>query len=280
MSTGSAGQIVTDTVEAAKDVFGPEIQAIFTLGSLAHGGFAPLVSDIDVAIVLAKTTAETADKIAQLQGKVEAKASNELASRLSLFYGDWQAVRTGEGEHFRLGPIDRLDLLDDGKLLLGTDRREPSTRPSHEELIVMSADFILRKFTDDYLDQLRDTETLVAGGERLATKVVLFPVRFLYTLKTGQIGLNDGSVAWYAAEQLPGSALAQAAIDWRNDGLTDPDAAHQLLDAELVTLHAECLAEYTNDLDAMGDITRAEALAERAEYVRAQVERYDEVSSS
>jgi hypothetical protein len=278
MSTGTAGQIVTDTVEAAQDVFGPEIEAVFTLGSLAHGGFAPLCSDIDVAIVLTATTVSTGERIAEVQNRVVAKASNPLAQRLSLFYGDWQAVRTGEGEHFRLGPIDRLDLLDSGLLLIGTDRREPSVRPTHEELIVMSADFILKKFTDDYLDRLRDTEGLAAQGERAVTKVVLFPIRFIYTLKTGQIGLNDGSVDWYAAEALPGNALATAALEWRNLGITDPELARQSLDADLATIHAVCLAEYASDLDALGHLARAEALNERAEYVRAQVERYDEFS--
>jgi hypothetical protein len=265
-------------VQAAKDVFGAEIEAIYTLGSLAHGGFAPLVSDVDVAIVLRQTAADTGERIAEVQNRVIAKASNPLAHRLSLFYADWDAVKTGEGTHFRLGPIDRLDLLESGLMLIGSDRREPSVRPTHEELIVMSADFILKKFTDAYLDQLREVEQFIAGGERAATKVVLFPVRFLYTLKTGQIGLNDGSVAWYAAESLPGSALASAALDWRNAGLIDEELARQLLDADLVTLHAECLNEYAGDLDAMGDITRAEALTERAEYLRAQVEQYDQVS--
>jgi hypothetical protein len=279
MSTASAGQVVTDTVQAAQDVFGQEIEAIYTLGSLAHGGFAPLCSDIDVAIVLRETAADTGERIAEVQNRVVAKASNPLADRLSLFYADWDAVRTGEGEHFRLGPIDRLDLLDSGLMLLGTDRREPSVRPTHEELIVMSADFILKKFTDEYLDLLRDSEHFITGGERAVTKVVLFPIRFLYTLKTGQIGLNDGSVAWYAGESLPGSSLATAALEWRNVGLSDEELVRQLLDADLVTLHAECLSEYAGDLDAAGDITRAEALTERAEYVRAQIERYDEVSS-
>ena len=54
MITGTADKVVDDTVEAARTVFAAEIEAIYTLGSLAHGGFAPRVSDVDVAILDAR----------------------------------------------------------------------------------------------------------------------------------------------------------------------------------------------------------------------------------
>jgi hypothetical protein len=268
MSTLTADQVVADTVEAARAVFGAEIEAIYTLGSLAHGGFAPLVSDVDVAIVLGSTTPDTADRIATVQRFVVEKASGPLSERLSLFWGDWGAVRTGRGAHFRLGPVDRLDLLDSGRLLLGADLREPNVRPTHEELLTMSADFILGKFTDSYLQRLADSHELVAGGARAVTKAILFPVRFMYTLKTGRIGLNERSARWYAEEGLSGSALALKALEWRNQGIGDVDLAMQMLDAELATLHAECLTEYARDLDGLlGDTSRAAALAERVSSV-------------
>ena len=75
MSTVTAEQVVADTVEAAETVFGAEIEAIYTLGSLAHGGFAPLVSDMDVAIVLGSTGPDTADRIVSVQRLVVEKAS-------------------------------------------------------------------------------------------------------------------------------------------------------------------------------------------------------------
>jgi hypothetical protein len=264
MSTATADQVVADTVEAAETVFGTEIEALYTLGSLAHGGFAPLVSDVDVAIVLGSTGPDTANRIASVQSLVVEKATNPLSERLSVFWADWSAVRTGEGDHFRLGPVDRLDLLDSGRLLIGSDLRGPSVRPSQQDLVLMSADLILTKFTEGYLEQLRDTEALVAGGPRALTKAILFPVRFVYTLRTGRIGLNDGSARWYAAEGLPGSALALKALEWRNDGISDVELAFQLVDADLVNLHAECLAEYAKEFDGLGEAPRAAALSERA----------------
>ena len=268
MSIIPAEQVVADTVHAAQLVLGAEIEAIFALGSLAHGGFSPLVSDVDVAIVLGSTAPTTAAQIAQVVSHVVQRARGPLSQRLSVFWADWDAVRTGRGDHKRLGPIDRLDLLDSGRLLLGADLREPSVRPSHRELVVMSADHILDRFTDDYLERLRDTHALVAGGPRAATKAILFPVRFMYTLKTGNIGLNDNSTHWYAAAGLPGSELALTALQWRNAGIADEDLARHLLDRDLATIHTECFVEYARELDGLGDTRRAAALAQRAARVR------------
>lgn len=268
MSAAGAQQVVADTVQAARAVLGSEIEAIFTLGSLAHGGFAPLVSDVDVAIVVGATSPDTAARMARVQALVVERASSPLSERLSVFWADWHAVRTGDGAHTRLGPIDRLDLLDSGRLLVGSDLREPSTRPSHLELVVMSADHMLGKFTDAYLEQLRDTPALLAGGPRAVTKAILFPVRFMYTLRTGRIGLNDGSARWYAAEGLPGSALALKALEWRNGGIDDGELAGQMLDAELDALHGECFAGYAKEMGDLGEASRAAALAERASSVQ------------
>jgi predicted nucleotidyltransferase len=271
MITGSADKVVDDTVEAARAVFGDEIEAVYALGSLAHGGFAPLVSDVDVAIVLASTGPETADRIAEVQSMVSAKASSPLAERLSLFWGDWRAVRKGEGESFRLGPVDRLDLLDSGRLLLGSDLREPSVRPTQHQLLLMSADFILAKFSTEYLEGLGDTGALLTGGERAVTKAILFPVRFMYSLREGGIGLNDRSALWYGGEGLPGGPLALKALDWRGEGIGDVDLAARMLDAELGGLHVECLNEYAAELDRLGEAGRAATLATRVAAVHIAV---------
>jgi predicted nucleotidyltransferase len=268
MSTATAEQVMADTVQAAQAILGSEIEAIFVLGSLAHGGFAPLVSDVDVAIVVGVTALGTAEQMARVQSIVVEKRSNPLSERLSVFWADWHTVRTGEGAHSRLGPVDRLDLLDSGRLLLGSDQREPSVRPSRQELVVMSADHILNKFTDAYLDGLRDTRALLADGPRATTKAILFPVRFIYTLRTGRIGLNEDSARWYAAEGLPGGALVLQALEWRNHGIADAEAASQMLGAELNGIHGECFARYAKDLEDLGEASRAAALAKRAASVQ------------
>ena len=271
MTTVTADQVVADTMEAARAVFGSEIEAVYTLGSLAHGGFAPLVSDVDVAIVLTETDAETASRISAVQALVLDRASSPLSDRLSIFWGDWGAVRTGKGDHFRLGPVDRLDLLEWGQLVEGADLREPSVQPTDSDLVLMCADFMLAKFTARYLEDLIATEALVASGPRALTKAVLFPVRFMYTLGAGGIGLNERSARWYADEELPGAALAVKALEWRSEGIDDADVAVQMLDAELGILHAECLSEYAKHLEGLGETTRAAVLAERAGHIQVAV---------
>lgn len=267
VDTLAAEQVVAETVEAARAAFGSGIEAIFTLGSLAHGGFAPLVSDIDLAIILSLTSPATGAQIDGVTRSVAEAASSPLSERLSVFWGDWRAVRTGEGEYLRLCPVDRLDLLESGCLLVGSDLREPSIRPSPEELVLMSADYMLGKFTLDYLEQMRDAEALIAGGPRAVTKAILFPVRFAYTLGTGRIGLNETSALWYADQRLRGGGLALRALHWRREGIDDGPLAQQALDADLLAIHAECLAGFADHLDAVGETARAVELSQRADWL-------------
>ena len=132
----------------------------------------------------------------------------------------------------------------------------------------MSADHILNKFTAAYLERLRDTRALLAGGPRAVTKAILFPVRFMYTLRTGRIGLNDNSARWYAAEDLPGGGLALEALEWRNDGIADAELAGEMLGAELEAIHGECFAGYAAELEDLGEANRAAALTKRAANVQ------------
>ena len=66
----------------------------------------------------------------------------------------------------------------------------------------------------------------------------------------------------------PGSGVERAAstvLREQAKTITDnADNAVQILDAELATLHAECLTEYAKHLEGLGGTTRAAALAERA----------------
>ena len=65
-----------------------------------------------------------------------------------------------------------------------------------------------------------------------------------------------------------GRALQPASTRRRRDevaeAIGDVDVAVQMIDADLATLHAECLAEYAKALDGLGEGPRAAALLERA----------------
>jgi hypothetical protein len=111
----------------------------------------------------------------------------------------------------------------------------------------------MRPAGDDAVDQLRSPERLVAAGVRPLTKLVLFPVRFLFTAATGQVGTNDAAVEWYVAnEEAASRRLVAAALAWRRDGPTDHDATAALLREELVPLYIHFIDDHTNRLRALG----------------------------
>ncbi|TCK24278.1 hypothetical protein EV378_0050 [Pseudonocardia endophytica] len=245
--TDGGDRVLHAAVEVARDVLGDRLEAAFAIGSLAHGGFAPLVSDVDLALVLDRVDAGTASSIATVRDRTIARSPSDLAERLSIFWSDPRGVRDGPGEHDRLPAIDRLDLLDSGVLLFGTDSREPAHRPTAAELVREGAEFACEKFDDAYLARLRRADLLVREGPRPVTKAVLFPIRFLYTLATGRIGRNDDAAAWYA-DHGAHPALAREATRWRTAGIDDGSAAAELLRQHLVGVHVEFFRRYAAEM--------------------------------
>src|SRR5204862_1699184 len=69
---------------------------------------------------------------------------------------------------------------------------------------------------DDLRAYVRDPAGLLEKGPRTYTKAVLFPARFLYTARTGEIGRNHDAVE-HLVKNHPGAAadLAGAALRWR-----------------------------------------------------------------
>ena len=254
--------ILATTTDSAREVFGDRLSAVFALGSLAHGGFAPLVSDVDVALILNDLSEDTADLVGQVKQLSIARTGDPLAHRLSIFWSDWHGVRHGPGDGTRLPAVDRLDLLDDGRLLHGVDQRANGNRPDRTELVVDGARFACAKFDDQYLADLHRPELIAAEGPRAATKAALFPIRFLYTLDSGLIGKNDAAAHWY---QRTGAhpALAEAAMTWRENGITDPETATRLLREHLIGVYDEFFDAYRTALLALGNTTTADELSSR-----------------
>src|ERR1700756_2461664 len=50
--SASGEDVLRDVVRVASDSLGERLIAAYAMGSLAHGGFSPLVSDVDVGLVL------------------------------------------------------------------------------------------------------------------------------------------------------------------------------------------------------------------------------------
>jgi len=259
--------VLAAAVSIASDVFGPHFVAAFAIGSLAHGGFAPLASDVDLALILREVSAATGRKVQEVKSRAVKCSPSGLTERLSIFWSDWAGVRDTPGQHCRLPAVDRLDLIDAGRLLCGSDQRSGATPPDRLTLLIEGAQFACTKFDDRYLAALQRTKDLVAGGPRPTTKAVLFPIRFLYTLASGQIGRNDHAVGWYV-EHGAHPRVAQAAMLWRHEGIVDLDEAVGILDRELVGVYEEFFSAYINELGSHGATQIADALSVRLDALR------------
>lgn len=78
------------------------------------------------------------------------------------------------------------------------------------------AQFALDTLAEDVITHAHRADLLAATGVRWTTKIVLFPVRFLFTAETGEEGTNDVAAHHYLARtEAPGAPLVAAALDWR-----------------------------------------------------------------
>ena len=211
--------VLAEAVGAYTQALGERLVAAYALGSLAHGGFSPLVSDVDLALILADPLHPTdSETVAAVARGLKAKGT-ALHERLSVFWGTPSSLG-GRVPGGRFPPLDRLDLLEHGRLLWGEEVRNGLVTPGRDELLVASALFALEYLGglvvgppherpgqalgslhhgDDAVEEIRCPELLLARGLRRLTKLVLFPVRFLFTAETGRVGTNDTAVAHYLA---------------------------------------------------------------------------------
>jgi hypothetical protein len=143
--------VVADAVRVARGCLGGRLLAAYALGSLAHGGFSALVSDVDLALVLADPIqAADAGTLLAVAADVRA-AGSPLHARLSVFWGTPGSLASGAGGRFP--PLDRLCLLEHGRLLIGADVRTGLPRPGRSELLVAGAEFALDALADHVIDQ-------------------------------------------------------------------------------------------------------------------------------
>lgn len=278
----SAETVLAEASEAYGAALGERLVAAYALGSLAHGGFSPLVSDIDLGLMIADPVrSDDAETIRAVADAEKAKGS-ALSERLSVFWGTPSTLR-GEREGGRFPPLDRLDLLENGRLLAGTDVRRGLPRPGAGELLVSGAEFALdylagvraagspasadlgslRPAGTDAVDEIRFPEVLLSRGVRRLTKLVLFPVRFLFTAETGRVGTNEAAVTWYLADaEAPSTRLAAAALDWRTTPPTDDEAPAELLREQMVTLYLHYIDDHITRLGSLGRVELVSAFQE------------------
>jgi hypothetical protein len=259
--------VLAQAVSAYQAALGSRLIAGYAIGSLAHGGFSPLVSDVDLGLIL-QDPLTVRDRV--IVGRVAHSvrgAGSALHERLSVFWGTPSTLQ-GQRHGGRFPPADRLDLLEYGRLLAGQDARSGVARPGKVELLAAGAEFALgylggaTKLSDrlrdsvrrgrldgNVLDEIRNPGLLVSLGPRRLTKVVLFPVRFLFTAETGQVATNALAAGHYlASASAPAAMLVAAALGWRVEPPTADEAA-VLVSRELIPLYDHYLDDHIARLD-------------------------------
>ena len=271
--------VLRAAVARYRAVLGTRLVAAYALGSLAHGGFSPLVSDVDLGLVLTDPVEPSDPPTIGAVAEAVKAGGTALHERLSVFWGtpETLAGRTPGG---RFPPLDRLDLLENGLLIDGTECRQGLTGPDPAELLVAGAEFALDFLGpghepdgpvgaslgslspggDEVIEEIRRPELLLKRGTRHLTKTVLFPVRFLFTAATGRVGTNHAAVDYYLANpEAVAPALVAAGLHWRTVPPDDEPAALALLERELRSLYLEYIDDHTTRLEELGHADLAAA---------------------
>jgi hypothetical protein len=268
--------VLASALSAYRDALGSRLIAGYALGSLAHGGFSPLVSDVDIGLILHDPLRAKDNLTIRTMARSVRTTGSVLAKRLSVFWGTPSTLQ-GQRRGGRFPPLDRLDLLDHGRLLAGPDARACVARPGQTELLVAGAEFALaylgeartpisrlrglaRPWADQSsaADEIRTPSALVSAGPRRLTKIVLFPVRFLFTAETGRVGTNSVAAAAYLGRaDAPSAILVAAALTWRFEPPPDA-AATALLSRELIPLYLHYIDDHIARLQAVDHYRLAE----------------------
>lgn len=168
----------------------------YKLGSLAHGGFSNLYSDIDVGLLLdcPEAPARMAEMIAQAK-----TLDGEYGKKLSIFWGN------PEFTWGRLPHLDRLDLLDHGVALLNGHQphfRRPSTQEIRDELLRS-----IERSWKPRLPELNRLTELPATQRKPYIRAILYAARLIYSWDNLAMASNDRAVDYLHQVKPPGLDL-------------------------------------------------------------------------
>ena len=250
--SAAARAVALQAAQAYRAAFADRLLAAYALGSVAHGGYAEAVSDIDLALVLRETRDGDAEIVDTTRESLHPRG--RLHRKLSVFWGSSTALSRG-GEDGRFPAIDRLDLHDHGELLLGAEVAGEVAVPTPDELLLDSANFAARILASDAMIAECHQPRRLLEDTVWFTKAVLFPVRFLYTdaETTGSAAPNDEAIAWYLAEpDAIAPALVRLAAQVRQGRPLDPAEVAPLLAEGLIPLYEHYIEDHTQRLRDVG----------------------------
>jgi hypothetical protein len=164
---------------------GSVLAEAYQLGSLAHGGFSAVYSDIDIGLLL-----NCAEPPAGISEAIAAARNLEpvYGNKLSIFWGN------PEYDWGRPPVIDRLDLLDHGVPLL-RGQSPALRRPSKPEIQQALVDSFERSYRSR-LAELNSLTRLETHQRKPYIRNVLYPARLIYSWDKLAVNSNDCAVEY------------------------------------------------------------------------------------
>jgi hypothetical protein len=196
----NADSDITSYVARVADYFnsqlGSALVEVYKLGSLAHGGFSKIYSDIDVGLLL--NSGEPPNRISELIADAKLLDA-EYGKKLSVFWGN------PDFAWGRLPVIDRVDLLDHGVPLLHgakAELRRPSKYDIHDALRESIA-----KSWQPRLPELSRLTSLEPKDRKPYIRAILYAARLIYTWDNLAVDSNDRAVDYLHQVQPSGLDL-------------------------------------------------------------------------
>jgi predicted nucleotidyltransferase len=187
---------IDGVAEHFKFKLGSAVVEVYKLGSLAHGGFSDIYSDVDLGVLLScrEPPAEMTEVIAG------AKALDpNYGKKLSIFWGnpdcDWG----------RLPNLDRLDLLDHGVPLLHGVKAtflRPTKRQIRDELLRS-----IERSWKPRLPELNNLRQLAPENRKPYIRAILYAARLIYSWDNLAMASNDRAVEYLHQVQPTGLDL-------------------------------------------------------------------------
>jgi hypothetical protein len=241
----------------AKSILGDRVVSAYAIGSLAHGGFAPAVSDVDLALIVDRVEREDELLMQCIRERVMHELSTPLSQRLSLFWASWDDLRT-QADVGRFPLVDRTDLVAHGICVSGPDHRSSLSFPDgsliREEVLLECACFMLEKLASpERTWLLKQPGQLAHLSCREVTRIVLYPPRLLCTVSTGRCASNSEAASEALGFDDAERELVRAALRWRATGRLDCEAeTSALLGAGLLPLYRRLVRTYRFTLAELG----------------------------
>ena len=189
-------EYVARVAERFHTKLGSSLVEVYKLGSLAHGGFSVIYSDIDVGLLL--NCQEPPSDFAALV--IQAKSLHpELGKKLSVFWGN-PAFSWG-----RLPILDRLDLLDHGVPIMDHHKAD-FPRPTRLEVHQALRESIEKSWRPR-IPELQALTRLEAKDRKPYVRAILYAARLIFTWDTLRVDSNDRAVEYLHQVRPPGLDL-------------------------------------------------------------------------